>query len=297
MLPLNPLGGPVPERQQQHRVLGRGRRPLPRVPHEGPPGGVLLPAPLAAAAAEQPVGDDADVAELGGDAEPAAAQLVADDDAAAEAGAERDADDVVVALARAEAVLAPGGGVGVVLDDDGQADALLDLVLERLVAPVDVGREEDRGALVVDVSGGADADGLDLVALAGPFDRGGDGVHDGLGGRRCRHREGVEDRALLVHDSGRDLRAADVDADGQSHVSLSSGRAPLRATVPEGRASSGSSGRVQSRSMCSAGPGPSSSGRPPGRASPVGSSGLRGGGVAAPVPLVQPLSCFSTAER
>ncbi|GAA2930482.1 hypothetical protein GCM10020221_27800 [Streptomyces thioluteus] len=158
----------------------------------------------------------------------AAAQLVADDDAAAQAGAQGDADDVVVALAGAEAVLAPGGGVGVVLDDDGEADALLDLVLERLVPPVDVGGEEDRGPLVVHVAGRADADGLDVVVGADGPHRVGDGVDDSFGRVRGRHLACREDRTLFVDHAGRDLRAADVDADGESHVSLSFSLEPRR---------------------------------------------------------------------
>lgn len=155
--------------------------------------------------------------ELGGDAEASAPQLVADDDAAAQAGAERDADDVVVALAGAEAVLAPGRAVRVVLDDDGQADALLDLVLQRFVPPVDVGREEYGRALVVHVSGGADADGLDGVVAADLGDGGADGLRHSVRGRRGGHLVRLKDRALFVDHAGRDLRAADVDADGESH--------------------------------------------------------------------------------
>lgn len=232
------------------------------------------------------------MAELGGHAEASAAQLVADDDAAAEAGAERDADDVVVALAGPEAVFAPGRGVGVVLDDDGQADALLDLVLERLVTPVDVRCEQDGGALVVDVTGGADADGLHVVALARPGDRRADRVDDAFGRRRGRHLERREDPALFVDHSSRDLRAADIDADGESHESLSFGRAPLGATVPE--AAPGTAGAGQSRSMRSVPEGPSSRGSD-------GSSAAFFEGPAVPdapsVVRVQRLSWPSTAER
>ncbi|MGX1094056.1 hypothetical protein RKD47_004737 [Streptomyces albogriseolus] len=172
------------------------------------------------------------MAELGGHAEVAAAQLVADDHAAAEAGAQGDADDVAVALARAELVLAPGRRVGVVLHDDRKAHAGLDLLLERLVAPVDVGGEVDLGALAVDVSGRADAHADDVVSGACSFHRGGDGVHDLLGRARGRHLVGREDGAFLVDHAGRDLGAADVDADGESHESLSFGRAPLRQRYP-----------------------------------------------------------------
>ena len=136
-------------------------------------------------------------------------------------------------LPRAELVLAPGGRVGVVLHDDGEAHAGLDLLLQRLLAPVDVRREVDRGALTVDVSGRTDAHADDLVTGACALHRGGDGVHDALGRARGRHLVGREDVAFLVDHTGRDLGAADIDADGESHESLSFGRAPLRPTVPE----------------------------------------------------------------
>lgn len=191
------------------------------------------------------------MAELGGHAEVSATQLVADDDATAEARAEGDADDVAVALARAELVLAPRCRVGVVLHDDREAHAGLDLLLQRLVAPVDVGREVDLRANTVDVAGRADAHADDLVPGARSVDGGGDGVHDALGRARGRHLVGREDVAFLVDHTGRDLGAADVDADGESHESLSFGRAPLRPTVPEAL--------------------PSGSRRPPGGRAPKGS--------------------------
>lgn len=136
-------------------------------------------------------------------------------------------------LPATELVLAPRGGVGVVLHDDRQADAGLDLLLERLVAPVDVGGEVDRRPLTVDVTGRADADTDDLVSGSRALDGGGDGVHDPLGRARGRHLVRREDVAFLVDHTGRDLGTADVDADGESHESLSFGRAPLRPTVPE----------------------------------------------------------------
>ena len=93
---------PLPDAIDGPLQFGRGVGALRGVPDQGAAGGVLLPAALRAAAAQQAVRDHPDVAELGGHAEVAAAQLVADDDAAAEAGAERDADDVAVALAGTE---------------------------------------------------------------------------------------------------------------------------------------------------------------------------------------------------
>ena len=101
---------------------------------------------------------DPQVADLGADAEGAAVQRAVEHDAAADAGADGDQQQVVDVVAGAEGELAPRRGVGVVLDDDRQVDALLELGPEVDVAPGDVGREHDHGARLVDVAGGADAD-------------------------------------------------------------------------------------------------------------------------------------------
>jgi hypothetical protein len=57
------------------------------------------------------------------------------DDATTEAGAQGQREHVPVPLAGTEPCLGPGGGVRVVLHDDGQSRALLQLVPEGLVAP------------------------------------------------------------------------------------------------------------------------------------------------------------------
>ena len=90
------------------------------------------------AAARDAARHDAHVAELGAGAEPAAEESVARDDRAADARADREHHHVADEPAGAEAELRPAGGVRVVVDDDGGADAGLELLAERLVAPVDV---------------------------------------------------------------------------------------------------------------------------------------------------------------
>ena len=94
--------------------------------------------------------------------ERAAVELAVEDDAAADAGADGDQQQVVDVVAGAELELAPRGGVGVVLDHDRQVDARLEVGLEVDVAPGEVGREQHDGAGLVDVAGRADADRLDL---------------------------------------------------------------------------------------------------------------------------------------
>ncbi|RYJ00674.1 MAG: ROK family protein, partial [Actinomycetales bacterium] len=76
----------------------------------------------------------------------------------AHAGADRDEEEVVGVLAGAEAELAPGRCVGVVLDHHRQTGVAGDVAPERLVAPVDVGGEDDRGPVDVDEARRADAD-------------------------------------------------------------------------------------------------------------------------------------------
>ena len=56
--------------------------------------------------------------------------LAVKDDAAADAGAEGQEDEVVDLFAGAHPGLAEGGGVGVVLEDDGGAEAAFDIVAD-----------------------------------------------------------------------------------------------------------------------------------------------------------------------
>ena len=90
------------------------------------------------------------------------------DDAAAHTGADGDEQQVVGVRSGTEAVLAPGRGVGVVLDDDREVDELADVLGERLVDPVDVGREGHRGAVDVDEARRADADAAHLEVIRVP---------------------------------------------------------------------------------------------------------------------------------
>ena len=144
-----------------HRAAHRER---PRLAHQRRAAGVLLEAAVLAAAAEDAVGHHAHVADLGADAVRAAVDLAVEHQPAADTGADGDQQQVVGVVAGAVTELAPRRGVGVVLDHDRQLDALLELALEVLVAPGDVGREQHDGAGLVDVAGRAHADRLDRRA-------------------------------------------------------------------------------------------------------------------------------------
>ena len=132
--------GPVEQvARQQRAALGGGAG----LADERRAGAVGLEAAAVAAPAQDSAGHDPHVADLGGDPEGAAVQLAVEDDAAADAGADGDQEEVVDVLAGAEGELAPRRGVGVVLHHDRQVDARLQLGLEVEVAPREVGGEQD----------------------------------------------------------------------------------------------------------------------------------------------------------
>ena len=164
----------------------------------------------------RPSGHDAHVADLGADAEGAAEQLAVEHDAAADAGADGDQQQVVDVVAGAEGELAPGGGVRVVLDHHREVDPRLEVGLEVDVAPGDVGREHHRRRGPCRCSRprrrrprrsrGATRARSTSSSMASSI---------GLGvGRRRLDAELLDDRAVLVDDTAEDLGAADVDAAG-----------------------------------------------------------------------------------
>ncbi len=125
--------------------------------------------------------------------------------------------------AGAEGELTPGRGVRVVLDHDRQTDALLQVGLEWLVAPGEVGREQHRRPSYVDEARGPDADGDRCrAAPASSATTVLDGHLDRVGVRRRRDpSRRREDVALLVHHATGDLGAPDVHTHGEGHQSSS----------------------------------------------------------------------------
>src|SRR5699024_7778258 len=102
-------------------------------------GSVLLPAAVAAAVALAPALDDDGVAHLPGGKVEAAQDLAAQDDAAADAGAQRDDDGVLVPLGAAGDIFAVGGGVGVVFDIDLAAQQCFHIGAEVPVIIAEIG--------------------------------------------------------------------------------------------------------------------------------------------------------------
>jgi hypothetical protein len=212
------LGQSAAQLKQPHGALRGTSGELTRLGDQGVAAGVLLPAAPVAAAAQPAVGHHPDVPWFAGDAPAAAVQLAADNDGGSDPGPDRHQHHVAVAAGGAEARFGPGRGVRVVLHHDRAAQTLLHPLLERLVAPGQVRREQHGGARAVDEAGGAQADGGDLVAVQQFGHHIGDRL---LGQQRAGGRGGPlepgDDLAVLVHHPGCDLGTTDIDADGQAH--------------------------------------------------------------------------------
>ena len=118
------------------------------------------------------------MAELARDAEPAPFDPAAEHDPATDTGPEVDHDQMALPPAGAEPPLGPTGGIGIVVDRDGQPDPVEQGVAQRLLTPGQVRREDDGGAISPDEPGGSDADGAHL-AWAHLGDQVFDDTHDG----------------------------------------------------------------------------------------------------------------------
>ena len=113
-----------------------------------------MPAPVAVPLARLAAGDDDDVPELG----PAAIETVVDDEAAADARAEREHDQVRRAPPRPEPPLGERRGVAVVLDAGRQPVALAGAVREVHLVEREVHRAQRDAGAAIDVERDAVAD-------------------------------------------------------------------------------------------------------------------------------------------
>src|SRR6185312_13635778 len=206
---LRNLGLPALLDQLAHVALHGGAR------------GERLDAAALAAAAARAVRQERHVADLAGDAAAAVVRVVADDDAAADAGADEDADHGARALADAVGVLADDGDADVVVEKDAQAiEAGGEALDERDLRPAEVGRGVDDAARVIDAAGDADAERAevggartDLVAdAAAERDHAVDDGVGSVGGERLGAL-GVDDVAVDVDGGGVHLGATEVEAD------------------------------------------------------------------------------------
>ena len=151
---------------------------------EGDASGGRLQAPPKAAAAGRSGGVEDDVADLAGESLGAPVEASIDDEPAADARPEGGVEEVAGPLPRAEAVLAEGRGRGVVLDGDGDPEALGERLGQGEVAEGgDVGGDHDDAALGVDEAGDGEGggDGRLRAPVADPGQEVADVLEDGIG--------------------------------------------------------------------------------------------------------------------
>jgi hypothetical protein len=177
-------------------------------------------AALLPARAQPAAGVDDHVAQFGPVLEIPAKHLALDDDAPADAGAQRVHDQVVDVLAGARPELAPGGGVGVVLQRGPDSRLLFhDLAEGHVLHARQVARIDHQALAMAHGSGRADPDADDLFVVdAGLGDGllgGVDDVRDHLVAALVHFRQRAQlrfDVAFAVQQPGRDVRATQIDS-------------------------------------------------------------------------------------
>ena len=181
--------------------------------------GIRLQAAVAAAAAALAALPDDHVAHLARDAVAAGVQLAADDDAAADARAQRDHHHVLCALRRARSDLAERRAVGVVIQLHRAAKVRPERIRKADVVHAQIGAEFERAGRFVKRAGHADADARDLLRRSAL--RRAQAERQLLHGRaqpgRVARRRGcallVQQRAVRRAERGFDCRAAQIDTD------------------------------------------------------------------------------------
>ncbi len=216
----------APDERARPSDQRRGR--VPRVPpgdaRDRRPRGLRLQTAAPAAHTPSPLGFDDDVTDVAGVAEGAVQETTAGHDAAAHSGRHDHADVVVDAPGRARPAFAERECLGVVVEEHRQPAPLGQARPQREPAP---GRDVERRDVLTVARHRAAASHTDgarapcrLVELV---DEGGEHAEDllGVGGRRCRRIASDEQRAVVAHDSRRELRSSDVDGEDVAHVTRS----------------------------------------------------------------------------
>ncbi len=176
-----------------------------------------------AAAAGGTGGVQHDVADFAGQSLGAAVEAAIDDDAAANARAEGGVQEMARSFPDPETMLAKGGGGGVVLDGDGNAQTFGEGGGKGEVAEGgDVRRDHDPPAFGVDEAGHGEggAHGRLGALIAHAREEGGDALEGRLGGgfRRAAHFLTREDLARFADEGGAQVRPAEVAGDhGSGH--------------------------------------------------------------------------------
>ena len=173
--------------------------------------------PAVAALAAVAVRDDLHVPELAGHPVGAAEHPAVDHQRAADAGAERDAEDEAVPDAGTEPALRERRGVGVVVDHHGETDSGHQRVAQRLVAPVEVRGEHHHGERVASTNPAAPMPTAAISYLRAKASTRSTMVSSTSWTSCPRVGTSVEidDRASGVDDAAEHLGATDVDADRQ----------------------------------------------------------------------------------
>lgn len=176
-----------------------------------------LQAALVAAGAGPAVRVDLDVPDVPGAAGRTSVDLAADDDAAADAGAYLDAEEVAHGAGHARVLLPHRHEVHVVVDHDGAAQLLAERLADRETVPAGHDRRRDRHALgEADGAGDPDARAVEALGESGGPQFGGqrqDLLEDGDGALAHVHRvvEVSQYLQLRVGDGHVDRGRADVD--------------------------------------------------------------------------------------
>ena len=158
--------------QRVEQRIGTSPCHVPCPPPDAAAGSVLLQAALPAAVAALTVNVHLKVAQFARVAVLSRVQLTADDHAAADAGRDGQVDQVLMAPSRSEAEFGQRGGIGVVVQRNGQRPACLgqarfQTALEREINPArQVRRIFDDAGVAVKRTAAADADAGDFTCAA-----------------------------------------------------------------------------------------------------------------------------------
>ncbi len=211
MLPFDLLDDPVRDR-------GVGGGQLAGLAHQGVAGAVLLPAAAVAARAAVAAGHDLHMAEFAGDAVLAALDLAVLQDRAADAGAERDHDEVVLAAARRRSATRAQAAVLASLSTmTGTARPPARRSRSGSLRQDRCGAKRTRLRSASTQPAAPMPTRVHVVPVGQVEDQFDDGVLDDLGALGLVRRLGahrLQDVAVGVHDARHHLGAADVDADG-----------------------------------------------------------------------------------
>ena len=161
---------------------------------------------MVAAGAAWAGGLDGDVSELASGALSAAHEHSVRDHTPSDPGAERDEDQVVNLASRAKAELAPGGGVGVVFEREGEADPRLQLVFQGdALYGVQIWGEDHLVFFREDEASDGQAHPVDLEPILHLEDGPGDALQKAYGRSRRRIARLLEDPTFRRDHTGGDL--------------------------------------------------------------------------------------------